>query len=231
MSKVGQHNWEAHGIPHMQAPVTLANGSTSHTCPPALGYSFAAGTTDGPGEFDFTQGVITGNPFWDFISGLLQEPSPEQVECQAPKPILLDTGEYVLPFAWHPIHIDTQVRKISGQGAAQVLRIGQVLLLAVPGEFTTMAGRWRRAALFSQQLCCFFSGDFGNPLQRQQALKEVRLWLPDCRTRTHTTSPPGRNIRSKGTSSCKSLQLSTVQIRGRFHYLWTSHSPCIHPAV
>ena len=115
MSKVGQHNWKAHGIPHMQAPVTLANGSTSHTCPPALGYSFAAGTTDGPGEFDFTQGVITGNPFWDFISGLLQEPSPEQVECQAPKPILLDTGEYVLPFAWHPIHIDTQVRKICSQ--------------------------------------------------------------------------------------------------------------------
>ena len=38
-----------------KAPVTLANGSTSHTCPPALGYSFAAGTTDGPGEFDFTQ--------------------------------------------------------------------------------------------------------------------------------------------------------------------------------
>ena len=88
------------------------------------------------------QGVITGNPFWDFISGLLQEPSPEQVECQAPKPILLDTGEYVLPFAWHPIHIDTQVRNCILSTAAQVLRIGQVLLLAVPGEFTTMAGRY-----------------------------------------------------------------------------------------
>ena len=100
--------------------------------------------------------MITGNPFWDFISGLLQEPSPEQVECQAPKPILLDTGEYVLPFAWHPIHIDTQVGKSILFTPAQVLRIGQVLLLAVPGEFTTMAGRWRRAALFSQQLCCFF---------------------------------------------------------------------------
>jgi len=126
------HQW----IDMSQAPVTLANGSTSHTCPPALGYSFAAGTTDGPGEFDFTQGVVTGNPFWDFISGLLKDPSPEQVACQAPKPILLDTGEYVLPFAWHPIHIDTQV-----------LRIGQVLLLAVPGEFTTMAGRRLREAI------------------------------------------------------------------------------------
>ena len=62
--------------------------------------------------FDLIQGVVTGNPFWDFISGLLKDPSPEQVACQAPKPILLDTGEYVLPFAWHPIHIDTQVRRL-----------------------------------------------------------------------------------------------------------------------
>ena len=98
------------------------------------------------------QGVITGNPFWDFISGLLQEPSPEQVECQAPKPILLDTGEYVLPFAWHPIHIDTQVGKSIPLTPAQVLRIGQVLLLAVPGEFTTMAGRWETSALYSEPM-------------------------------------------------------------------------------
>lgn len=28
------------------------------TCLPAMGYSFAAGTTDGPGSFNFTQGVL-----------------------------------------------------------------------------------------------------------------------------------------------------------------------------
>merc|ERR1711970_1051580 len=126
------HQW----VDMSSYPVNLPNGSVVSTCKPALGYSFAAGTTDGPGEFDFTQGVITGNPFWDFITGLLQEPSPEQVECQAPKPILLDTGEYVLPFAWHPIHIDTQV-----------LRIGNFAMIAVPGEFTTMSGRRLREAV------------------------------------------------------------------------------------
>jgi len=73
---------------------------------------------------------------WDFISGLLKPPGPEQVECHAPKPILLDTGEYVLPFAWHPIHIDTQI-----------LRLGQLILLAVPGEFTTMSGRRMRETI------------------------------------------------------------------------------------
>ena len=84
-----------------------------------MGYSFAAGTTDGPGEFDFTQGLLisrvffwnfflcvisrnfillfkganTSNPFWDFVSGLLKNPDEEQENCHAPKPILLDTGE------------------------------------------------------------------------------------------------------------------------------------------
>jgi len=126
------HQW----VDMSKAEVILPNGTVTHTCKPAMGYSFAAGTTDGPGEFDFTQGAITGNPFWDFISGLLKDPTPEQVECHHPKPILLDTGEYTLPYAWHPINIDTQI-----------IRLGKLLILAVPGEFTTMSGRRLREAI------------------------------------------------------------------------------------
>jgi neutral ceramidase len=36
-------------------------------CKPAMGYSFAAGTTDGPGAFDFTQGVTSPNDFWNLV--------------------------------------------------------------------------------------------------------------------------------------------------------------------
>ena len=32
------------------------SGKILHTCPPAMGEAFAAGTTDGPGAFDFKQG-------------------------------------------------------------------------------------------------------------------------------------------------------------------------------
>jgi len=110
--------------------VTLDDGSYGVTCPAAMGYSFAAGTTDGPGEFDFTQGANTTNPFWDFVSGLLKDPSPEQEACHAPKPILLDTGEMYFPYRWHPDIIDTQM-----------LQVGNIIIAAVPGEFTTMAGR------------------------------------------------------------------------------------------
>ena len=55
-------------------------------------YSFAAGTTDGPGMFGFLQGTTTDNPFWNKVRDFLSEPTQEEIECQAPKPILLNTG-------------------------------------------------------------------------------------------------------------------------------------------
>jgi Neutral/alkaline non-lysosomal ceramidase, N-terminal len=51
------HQW----VDMTKYPVQLANGSMASTCKAALGYSFAAGTTDGPGEFDFTQVPIKDN--------------------------------------------------------------------------------------------------------------------------------------------------------------------------
>nr|KAG5704893.1 hypothetical protein BaRGS_003876 [Batillaria attramentaria] len=38
-------------------------------------------------------GTNSTNPFWNFISRLIKAPTQEQVSCQKPKPILLDTGE------------------------------------------------------------------------------------------------------------------------------------------
>ena len=40
-------------------------------------------------------GDTTDNPFWDFIRDFLKKPTPEQLACQHPKPILLDTGEVI----------------------------------------------------------------------------------------------------------------------------------------
>lgn len=116
--------------------VVLEDNSVVQTCKPAMGYSFAAGTTDGPGAFDFTQGTTKGNPFWDFISSLIKKPSKKQVACHKPKPILLDTGEMSLPYAWQPDVLDTQI-----------LRIGELIIIAVPAEFTTMSGRRTRNAV------------------------------------------------------------------------------------
>jgi len=108
------------------------------TCPAAMGFGFAAGTTDGPGAFDFKQGDDKGNPFWMLVRNLLKTPDKEQIDCQHPKPILLDTGEMKEPYDWAPSILPIQI-----------LRIGQLVILSVPGEFTTMAGRRLRDAVKS----------------------------------------------------------------------------------
>ncbi|XP_061519905.1 neutral ceramidase isoform X1 [Phycodurus eques] len=107
------------------------------TCKPALGHSFAAGTTDGGGDLNFTQGAVEGDPFWDGIrDALLGQPSNQTQECHRPKPILFSTGEMNWPLPWHPEIIDVQI-----------LTVGSVAVVAVPGEMTTMAGRRLREAV------------------------------------------------------------------------------------
>lgn len=117
---------------------THPNGSLVSTCPAALGYSFAAGTTDGPGAFDFKQnntGSPNANPVWSVVSGFLRKPSPEQNACHQSKPILLDVGEIKNPYLWTPNIVDVQL-----------LRVGQLIVIVSPGEATTMAGRrWRES--------------------------------------------------------------------------------------
>jgi neutral ceramidase len=104
-------------------------GQPAKTCKPAMGYAFAGGTTDGPGDFDFHQGTNSTNPFWAWLSSFLAKPTPDQIACQAPKPILLDVG-LTKPFEWVPFVLPLQL-----------VRIGSLYIVAVPGEFTTMSGR------------------------------------------------------------------------------------------
>ena len=106
------------------------DGSVVRTCPPAMGYSFAAGTVDGPGAFDFKQGSTSGNRFWNLFRDFVSKPSNSMIECHAPKPILLSTGQMNIPYQWQPTILPTQV-----------IRIGNVIIVALPSEFTTMAGR------------------------------------------------------------------------------------------
>ncbi|KAI8978173.1 Neutral/alkaline nonlysosomal ceramidase [Trametes punicea] len=119
---------------------TLPNGTTVQTCPPALGYSFAGGTSDGPGAFNFIQGDNSSNPqnpFWELVKGAVTPyPTQQQIDCQYPKPILLNTGFAHVPYEWSPSTVDIQM-----------LRIGQFVILVIPGELTTMSGRRLREAI------------------------------------------------------------------------------------
>ncbi|KAF1931130.1 neutral ceramidase precursor [Didymella exigua CBS 183.55] len=117
--------------------VVLANGSLATTCPAALGNSFAAGTTDGPGALDFVQNDpgAPSNPFWNVVGSAIAPPSAAQRACHDPKPVLLNVGQANTPYPWSPNIVDMQA-----------LRIGQLIIITSPGEATTMSGRrWREA--------------------------------------------------------------------------------------
>lgn len=117
----------------------LPNGSWAQTCPGALGYSFAAGTTDGPGIADFVQSHTGGanhNPVWKLVTKATKSPGARQKECQGAKNILLDVGEMDWPYAWSANIVDVQM-----------LRVGQLVMIIAPAEATTMSGRRWRAAV------------------------------------------------------------------------------------
>jgi neutral ceramidase len=99
--------------------------------------------SDGPGAFDFVQGVNSSmpqNPFWQLVKGAVTpSPSQEQIDCHYPKPILLNSGHAETPYLWSPRTVDVQM-----------LRVGNFVILAMPGELTTMAGRRMREALRDQ---------------------------------------------------------------------------------
>jgi neutral ceramidase len=118
--------------------VDLGNNRRVSTCKAALGFSFAAGTTDGPGVEWVHQGTKQGEapPLLNLIKNFIKKPSKKMVNCQLPKAILLAIGEMYFPYQWAPNIIPTQM-----------LQIGKIVIAGLPGEFTTMAGRRMRNAI------------------------------------------------------------------------------------
>jgi neutral ceramidase len=104
------------------------DGKSHKTSKPALGASMAAGSLeDGPAFPGFEEGE---NPFWDAISdSVIYEASPELREAQSPKDILAPVGEMNRIYPW-----------VQEQVPVQLLRIGQLYLIGVPGEVTIAAG-------------------------------------------------------------------------------------------
>lgn len=118
------------------------------TCKPSMGVAFGAGCTDGHGAEFFIQGTnndyvdanLDGEDWvWfkirDVLMSVLTDDPPTRDEylCHGQKPTLLPTGWADKPYKWHPDTIELGV-----------YQIGEFFMLAVPGEFTTMAGRYLR---------------------------------------------------------------------------------------
>ena len=133
--------------------------AADRTATPALGYSFAAGTTDGPGENGFTQGdreheddtteheKKTKNKqrflgrVATFLFGGAFGVSKETRVAHAPKPVLVafrdadeDETETRFPFWKRRFRRNPPLGWVQRDVQVQVFRIGRVLILSVPAE-------------------------------------------------------------------------------------------------
>jgi neutral ceramidase len=119
------------------AQVTVASsftgdGRTHSTSGPAGGSaSFAGAAVDGPAFPGFSEGR---NPWWDWPSRIAYRWSRRLRDAQAPKGIVLPGG---IINKWLPV--------VAERAPVQLLRIGPLYLIGIPGEVTITAGlRLRR---------------------------------------------------------------------------------------
>ncbi|MFL5356612.1 neutral/alkaline ceramidase [Archangium sp.] len=111
----------------------FTGGMAGHTCPAAIGLSMLAGAEDGPGVGG--EGA-TCAAMHDVVSAITC--TTTTTPCQAEKPIVLEMGA-MKPFPWSPEVLPLQL-----------VTVGNVALVAVPFELTTMAGRRLRETVRAQ---------------------------------------------------------------------------------
>ncbi len=106
---------------------------TGKTCVAAIGASVLAGSTEDGKGIDIPEGLtypydisLLGNPF-----KLAFTISPLDQQCQGKKPIVLPTGR--IKFLGIPMTPEVL--------PVQILKIGNLAIIALPAEITTMAGR------------------------------------------------------------------------------------------
>ncbi len=112
----------------------FTGSGAQQTCFPAWGYSFAAGSTeDGGGHPLFVEGMLERNETIDLLTEAVVQPPPISDElraCHAPKPILYPKAQQ------DPLPIG-------------VAKLGQLALVFIPSEATTMSGRRMRDTIRS----------------------------------------------------------------------------------
>jgi neutral ceramidase len=117
----------------VQVAPAYTDGLWRTTCEAAIGDSMIAGAEDGPGYGKEGATCAEIKDLWGVFNCTFFTTS-----CQGEKPITLETGT-MTPYPWTPEVLPLQV-----------VRLGNVALVAVPFEPTTMVGRRLRKTVLAQ---------------------------------------------------------------------------------
>ena len=117
----------------VQVAPAYTDGVWRTTCEAAIGDSMIAGAEDGPGYGHEGSTCESLKSVWSVFNCTLST-----TPCQGEKPIILETGT-MTPYPWTPEVLPLQV-----------VRLGNVALVALPFEPTTMAGRRVRQQVLAQ---------------------------------------------------------------------------------
>jgi neutral ceramidase len=117
----------------VQVAAQYADGLAHTTCTAAIGDSMIAGAEDGPGYGSEGATCESLHDTWSAFNCALST-----TPCQGEKPIILETGS-MTPYPWTPEVLPLQV-----------VKLGNVALVAVPFEPTTMSGRRLRQKVLAQ---------------------------------------------------------------------------------
>ena len=98
-------------------------------CVPAFGPSFFGGTSDGVSGVNAIQGKQKVPFFIKLFTKLISNPKKSQKKCQKPKKSVLNVN-LKKPYQWIPTYTPIQIFKI-----------GQIFIISVSTELTTMAAR------------------------------------------------------------------------------------------
>ena len=110
-----------------------AGAGAKTTCKAAIGMSMLAGSTeDGPGLSFLSEGLKYDGVSWPTITLV-----PEDQACHKEKVIAVPTGR-MSPYPWTPEVLPVQI-----------VRIGQLAIIGVPFECTTMCGRRLRETVLA----------------------------------------------------------------------------------
>ncbi len=114
------------------------DGEAGRTFPAVIGQAFMAGTWDGLGFPLVSQGDLKRSPLMKLLDLTIADPPAWLRAGHAPKPAGLATG-ICRPVPWTPPILPLQL-----------VRIGQLAIVAAPGEFTITSGHRIRTAVAAE---------------------------------------------------------------------------------